>query len=69
MARGDDTAKLKGLVAEWVNMDSEATPDPRIDCDDKHYRGFINDACGRLLCPAELDWNDPMYVSFYYVII
>ncbi|KAG1836800.1 hypothetical protein DFJ58DRAFT_669374, partial [Suillus subalutaceus] len=21
--------------------------------------GFINDACGRLLCPAELDWNEP----------
>ncbi|KAG2749394.1 hypothetical protein P692DRAFT_20732070 [Suillus brevipes Sb2] len=58
MARGDDTAKLKSLVAEWVNMDS--TPDPRIDADDKHYRGFINDACGKLLCPAELDWNDPI---------
>ncbi|KAG1768748.1 hypothetical protein EV702DRAFT_979254 [Suillus placidus] len=58
MARGDDTAKLKSLVAEWVNMDS--TPDPHIDADDKHYRGFINDACGKLLCPAELDWNDPI---------
>jgi hypothetical protein len=65
MARGDDTAKLKSLVAEWVNMDS--TPDPRIDADDKHYRGFINDACGKLLCPAELDWNDPKYVYIHSV--
>jgi hypothetical protein len=67
MARGDDTAKPKALVAEWVNMDS--TPDPRIDPDDKHYRGFINDACGRLLCPAELDWNDARYVSISFVTL
>ncbi|KAG2737551.1 hypothetical protein P692DRAFT_20761462 [Suillus brevipes Sb2] len=57
-ARGDDTSKLKSLVAEWVNR--EFKPDPPVDPDDKHTRGFTNDACGKLLCPAELDWNDPL---------
>ncbi|KAG2138494.1 hypothetical protein DEU56DRAFT_912362 [Suillus clintonianus] len=56
-ARGDDTSKLKTLVADWVNR--ALNPNPSIDPDDKHCRGFINDACGRLLCPAELDWNIP----------
>ncbi|KIK37451.1 hypothetical protein CY34DRAFT_92709, partial [Suillus luteus UH-Slu-Lm8-n1] len=55
-ARGDDTSKLKPLVSEWVNR--EFKPDPPVDPDDKHSRGFINDACGRLLCPSELDWNN-----------
>ncbi|KIK36036.1 hypothetical protein CY34DRAFT_95144, partial [Suillus luteus UH-Slu-Lm8-n1] len=57
-ARGDDTSKLKTLIAEWVNR--EFKPDPPVDPDDKHSRGFINDACGRLLCPAELDWSNPV---------
>ncbi|KAG2147062.1 hypothetical protein BD769DRAFT_1660243 [Suillus cothurnatus] len=57
-ARGDDTSKLKALIAEWVNR--EFNPDHRVDPDDKHSRGFINDACGRLLCPAEFDWNNPV---------
>ncbi|KAG2737508.1 hypothetical protein P692DRAFT_20761551, partial [Suillus brevipes Sb2] len=56
-ARGDDTSKLKTLVAEWVNR--EFKPDIPVDPDDKHSRGFANDACGRLLCPAELDWSNP----------
>ncbi|KAG1876134.1 hypothetical protein C8R48DRAFT_591681 [Suillus tomentosus] len=55
-ARGDDTSKLKSLVADWVNR--ELKPNPPVDPEDKHHRGFVNDACGRLLCPAELDWND-----------
>ncbi|KAG1771730.1 hypothetical protein EDD22DRAFT_947741 [Suillus occidentalis] len=57
-ARGDDTSKLKVLVAEWVNR--EFKPDPLIDADDKHSRGFTSDACGKLLCPAELDWSNPV---------
>ncbi|KAG2149441.1 hypothetical protein BD769DRAFT_1659001 [Suillus cothurnatus] len=57
-ARGDDTSKLKTLIADWVNR--ELKPNPLVDSDDKHSRGFINDACGKLLCPAELDWNDPI---------
>ncbi|KAG2135973.1 hypothetical protein DEU56DRAFT_737359 [Suillus clintonianus] len=57
-ARGDDTSKLKSLVADWINR--ELKPDPLVDPDDKHCRGFVNDACGRLLCPTELDWNSPI---------
>ncbi|KAG1811024.1 hypothetical protein EV424DRAFT_1327849 [Suillus variegatus] len=56
-ARGDDTSKLKSLVAGWLNR--KFKPTPPIDPDDKNCRGFINDACGRLLCPTKLDWNDP----------
>ncbi|KAG2140893.1 uncharacterized protein EDB93DRAFT_1252678 [Suillus bovinus] len=54
---GDDTSKLKVLISEWVNH--EFKPDPPVDPDDKHARGFTNDACGSLLCPSELDWNNP----------
>ncbi|KAG2050294.1 hypothetical protein BDR06DRAFT_1011453 [Suillus hirtellus] len=57
-AQGDDTAKLKTLVSDWVN--SELRPNPPVESDDKHYRGFVNDACGRLLCPTELDWSNPV---------
>ncbi|KAG1788568.1 uncharacterized protein HD556DRAFT_1311979 [Suillus plorans] len=56
-ARGDDTAKLKALVADWVNR--EFKPNPPLDSDNKHCRGFISDVCGGLLCPAELDWYNP----------
>ncbi|KAG2103973.1 hypothetical protein BD769DRAFT_1361418 [Suillus cothurnatus] len=56
-ARGDDTSKLKSLVPDWVNR--ELKPNPLVDPEDKFCRGFTNDACGRLLCPTELDWNDP----------
>lgn len=57
-ARGDDTSKLKALVSDWVNRDFK--PDSPVDSDDKHSRGFTNDACGQLLCPAELDWSNPI---------
>ncbi|KAG1775004.1 hypothetical protein EV702DRAFT_1236929 [Suillus placidus] len=56
-ARGDDTSKLKTLIAEWVNC--ELKPDHPVDSNDKHSHGFSNDTCGRLLCPAEFDWNNP----------
>ncbi|KAG2102599.1 hypothetical protein BD769DRAFT_1335585, partial [Suillus cothurnatus] len=57
-ARGDDTSKLKTLISEWINH--EFKPDQPIDPDDKHSRGFNNDVCGGLLCPAEIDWNNPV---------
>ncbi|KAG1789010.1 uncharacterized protein HD556DRAFT_1244350 [Suillus plorans] len=56
-ARGDDTSKLKTLVSEWVNR--EFKPVCLVDPDDKHSRRFTHDVCGKLLCPAELDWNSP----------
>ncbi|KAG1738333.1 uncharacterized protein EDB91DRAFT_1082731 [Suillus paluster] len=57
-ARGDDTSKLKSLVADCVNR--ELKPNPPVDPDDKSCRGFVNDACGRLLFPTELDWSNPI---------
>ncbi|KAG2744726.1 hypothetical protein P692DRAFT_20784151 [Suillus brevipes Sb2] len=57
-ARGDDTSKLKGLVPDWVNR--EFKPNPPVDHEDKHCRGFVNDTCGRLLCPTEMDWSNPV---------
>ncbi|KAG2090597.1 uncharacterized protein F5147DRAFT_780249 [Suillus discolor] len=56
-ARGNDTAKLKTLISDWVNR--KLKPNPPIDSDDKNYHRFTSDACRRLLCPAELDWNSP----------
>ncbi|KAG1901200.1 uncharacterized protein F5891DRAFT_1187896 [Suillus fuscotomentosus] len=55
-ARGDDTGTLKELVASWVN--DEFHPTPLIKTSDKHYRGFMNNACSKLLCPAEWSWED-----------
>ncbi|KAG2337978.1 hypothetical protein BDR05DRAFT_894438 [Suillus weaverae] len=54
--RGDDTSKLKTLISGWVNR--KFKPDPPVNPDDKNSRGFTNNACGRLLCPAELDWSN-----------
>ncbi|KAG2089425.1 hypothetical protein BD769DRAFT_1372058, partial [Suillus cothurnatus] len=57
-ARGDDTATLKELVASWLN--NEFRPIPLISAGDKHHRGFVSDICGKLLCPAEWSWEDPV---------
>ncbi|KAG0694481.1 hypothetical protein DFH29DRAFT_880694 [Suillus ampliporus] len=57
-ARGDDTSKLKTLVANWVNH--ELKPKPLVDPDNRHSHRFINNTCGKLLCLAELDWNSPV---------
>ncbi|KAG2152704.1 hypothetical protein DEU56DRAFT_907878 [Suillus clintonianus] len=54
-ACGDDTSSLKELVAVWVNQ--EFRPSPLIKPNDKYLRGFTNDICGKLLCPAEWDWD------------
>ncbi|KAG2046151.1 hypothetical protein BDR06DRAFT_1014971 [Suillus hirtellus] len=56
-ACGDDTSKLKSLVPDWVNC--EFKPNPPVDHEDKYSHGFVNDVCSKLLCPTELDWNNP----------
>jgi len=58
LACGDNTGTLKELVASWVNIECNATPLIRMD--DKHHWGFVNDACSKLLCPAEWHWGDPV---------
>ncbi|KAG2055067.1 hypothetical protein BDR06DRAFT_882950, partial [Suillus hirtellus] len=54
----DDTGTLKELIASWVNNDCH--PTPLIRTTNKHCRGFVSDACGKLLCPAEWQWDDPV---------
>ncbi|KAG2359933.1 hypothetical protein BDR07DRAFT_1291092, partial [Suillus spraguei] len=54
-AHGDDTSCLKDLVAIWINQ--AFRPSPLIQPDDKHSHSFVNNICGRLLCPAEWDWG------------
>ncbi|KAG2143671.1 hypothetical protein DEU56DRAFT_733151 [Suillus clintonianus] len=55
-ARGDDTSTLKDLIATWINQDFR--PSALLRPDDKQLRGFVHDVCGKLLCPAEWDWNN-----------
>ncbi|KAG1883599.1 hypothetical protein F4604DRAFT_1677359 [Suillus subluteus] len=54
-ARGDDTSCLKDLVTIWINQ--AFCPSPLIQPDDKRSHGFANNVCGKLLCPAEWDWD------------
>ncbi|TEB26890.1 hypothetical protein FA13DRAFT_1635440, partial [Coprinellus micaceus] len=57
-ARSDDTKSLKGAVVDWI--DAAGGPfHPPLSRTMKQKRGFENDRTGFLLCPAELDWNDP----------
>ncbi|KAG1788932.1 uncharacterized protein HD556DRAFT_1244498, partial [Suillus plorans] len=58
-ARGDDTTRLKVVVASWL-MQQTPHPTPIIHGQNKLGRGFNNDATGRLICPVDYDWNDPV---------
>jgi hypothetical protein len=58
-ARGDDTSTLKDLIAAWINQDFR--PSSLLRADDKQSRGFAHDICGRLLCPAEWDWDNDLF--------
>ncbi|KAG1860358.1 hypothetical protein F4604DRAFT_1588542, partial [Suillus subluteus] len=55
-ARGDNTSTLKDLVAAWVNQDFR--PSHLLRPDEKQSRGFAHEVCGKLLCPAEWDWDN-----------
>ncbi|KAH6902217.1 hypothetical protein BKA70DRAFT_1521303 [Coprinopsis sp. MPI-PUGE-AT-0042] len=56
-ARGDDIGRLKVSVAGWLNNELGASPVIRQD--DRHGRGLQHPLCGRLMCPAEFNWDDP----------
>ncbi|KAG2737403.1 hypothetical protein P692DRAFT_20761886, partial [Suillus brevipes Sb2] len=58
-ARADDTTRLKVTVASWL-MQQNPPPNPVIQGQNKICRGFNNNATGRLICPVDYDWNDPM---------
>ncbi|KIK37845.1 hypothetical protein CY34DRAFT_25864 [Suillus luteus UH-Slu-Lm8-n1] len=58
-ARADDTTRLKVTVASWL-MQQNPPPNPVIQGQNKIGRGFNNNATGRLICPVDYDWNDPI---------
>ncbi|KAG1894575.1 uncharacterized protein F5891DRAFT_1130914 [Suillus fuscotomentosus] len=58
-ARGDDTTRLKVVVASWL-MQQTPHPTPIIHGQNKLGCGFNNDATGWLICPVDYDWNDPV---------
>ncbi|KAG6906158.1 hypothetical protein DXG01_015548 [Tephrocybe rancida] len=54
----DDTKSMKGAIIDWITPpDGHLTPplNRRL----KSTRGYRHEATGALLCPANLDWNDP----------
>jgi hypothetical protein len=61
-ARSDDTSRLKIAVAEWLNSRSSSpfTSHARLSAKGKDERGINNDITGRLLCPIDYDWDDPL---------
>ncbi|KAG2058590.1 hypothetical protein BDR06DRAFT_968581 [Suillus hirtellus] len=58
-ARGDNSASLKCAVTNWL-MECTPTPNPTIHRQDKSGWGFYNDVTGRLLCPVDYDWSNPI---------
>ncbi|KAG1785968.1 uncharacterized protein HD556DRAFT_1450170 [Suillus plorans] len=58
-ARGDDSAGLKRAVADWL-MECTPTPNPPIHKQSKSGQGFYHDMTGRLLCPVDYNWSDPI---------
>ncbi|TFK59951.1 hypothetical protein BDN72DRAFT_780022, partial [Pluteus cervinus] len=58
-SRGDDVRRMKGSSAKWIN-EQQPTPDPLLSPDHRRNRGIEHPVCGRLLCPAHHDWDDPI---------
>ncbi|TEB32985.1 hypothetical protein FA13DRAFT_1790059 [Coprinellus micaceus] len=53
-SRSEDTKSLKGVILDWIGP-----LEPPLSRNVKHNRGFQHARTGFLLCPPELDWNDP----------
>ncbi|KAG2744375.1 hypothetical protein P692DRAFT_20744671 [Suillus brevipes Sb2] len=56
-ARGEDTKSLKPVIIDWIAPAGQAVVPP-LPRNSKITRGFNHPLTGRLLCPAELDWDD-----------
>ncbi|KAG2737887.1 hypothetical protein P692DRAFT_20883128 [Suillus brevipes Sb2] len=56
-ARGEDTKSLKPVVIDWIVPAGEVV-NPPLPRNSKVSRGFNHPLTGRLLCPAELNWDD-----------
>ncbi|KIJ95740.1 hypothetical protein K443DRAFT_11186, partial [Laccaria amethystina LaAM-08-1] len=57
-ARSDDLNRIRDYLADWLNQ-SQLRPSPPLAKDKRDNRGICHDVTGRLLCPAEFDWDDP----------
>ncbi|KAG2365891.1 hypothetical protein BDR07DRAFT_1275902, partial [Suillus spraguei] len=55
--RGEDIKSLKPVIIDWTAPAGEAVVPP-LPRNSKISRGFNHPLTGRLLCPAELDWDD-----------
>jgi len=58
-ARSDDTKSLKGSVLEWIVPHGQ-TLNPPLARNVKIDRGFHHERTGFLLCPAGMNWSDPV---------
>ncbi|KAG1850949.1 hypothetical protein C8R48DRAFT_612932, partial [Suillus tomentosus] len=56
-ARGEDTKSLRPVIIDWIAPAGEAVVPP-LPRNSKISCGFNHPLTGRLLCPAELDWDD-----------
>jgi hypothetical protein len=57
-ARSDDTGRLKVAIAEWINNRDRSGE--RLTANGKEERGIGHDATGRLICPIDYDWDNPV---------
>ena len=61
-ARSDDTKGLKGAILDWIVLHGQSLH-PVIAHNVKVDRGFNHERMGALLCPADMDWTNPEFVS------
>ncbi|KAH6885164.1 hypothetical protein BKA70DRAFT_1377492 [Coprinopsis sp. MPI-PUGE-AT-0042] len=57
-ARSDDTKSLKSVIIDWITPPNGVLLPP-LQRNIKTDRGFYHPRTGELLCPVNLDWNDP----------
>ncbi|KAF6756502.1 hypothetical protein DFP72DRAFT_846797 [Ephemerocybe angulata] len=57
-ARSDDTKTIKVAIVDWITP-LNAVLTPPIQRNVKTDRGFHHPRTGELLCPVNMDWNDP----------
>lgn len=61
-ARSDDTKGLKGAILDWIVPHGQSLH-PVITRNVKVDRSFNHEQMGALLCPADMDWTNPEFVS------
>ncbi|KAM6494657.1 hypothetical protein JOM56_009280 [Amanita muscaria] len=58
-ARGDDILKVRAAVSKWLN-EQNPPPMPLLNPDSRSNRGIQHDVTGKLLCPIDFYWDDPI---------